>query len=154
MVIIIITINQKYISYCIIYNTIGNNFYFLNRQSLLSKVDKEDGFDAIISAAMKDNTRCLFKKCKASITTLGQRCDFCSHVYCLSHHIPEVHGCGGQAKRHAQAMIVKDGVLYRGSGRPSKKPDPNKKAYLERKLHKKLTDMTTDRTKAKKKDKH
>uniref|UniRef100_A0A3Q3BD26 DNA-binding protein SMUBP-2 n=1 Tax=Kryptolebias marmoratus TaxID=37003 RepID=A0A3Q3BD26_KRYMA len=105
----------------------------------------EDDFDALISAVMKADGVCSFVKCKASVLTLGQLCTFCNRQYCLSHHIPEVHGCGDKAKSHARMRISKEGVLYAGSGKKDKSVDPNKKAYLQRKLDSKLKDMATQR---------
>ncbi|XP_077372251.1 DNA-binding protein SMUBP-2 [Festucalex cinctus] len=112
-----------------------------------------DDFDALISAVVKADSVCSFVKCKASVLTLGQLCLFCNRQYCLSHHIPEVHGCGDKAKTHARMRISKEGVLYAGSGTKDKYMDPNKKAYLHRKLDSKLKDMATQRkTKNKEKD--
>ncbi|XP_019712745.1 DNA-binding protein SMUBP-2 isoform X2 [Hippocampus comes] len=112
-----------------------------------------DDFDALISAVVKADSVCSFAKCKASVLTLGQLCLFCNRQYCLSHHIPEVHGCGDKAKTHARMRISKEGVLYAGSGTKDKSMDPNKKAYLHRKLDSKLKDMATQRkTKNKEKD--
>jgi len=48
--------------------------------------------------------------------------------------------------------ISKEGVLYAGSGQKDKSMDPNKKAYLQRKLDSKLKDMSSQR-KTKVKDK-
>ncbi|XP_051918312.1 DNA-binding protein SMUBP-2 [Hippocampus zosterae] len=104
-----------------------------------------DDFDALISAVVKADSVCSFAKCKASVLTLGQLCLFCNRQYCLSHHIPEVHGCGDKAKTHARMRISKEGVLYAGSGTKDKSMDPNKKAYLHRKLDSKLKDMATQR---------
>ncbi|XP_061679004.1 DNA-binding protein SMUBP-2 isoform X2 [Syngnathoides biaculeatus] len=111
-----------------------------------------DDFDALISAVVKADSVCSFIKCKASVVTLGQLCLFCKRQYCLSHHIPEVHGCGEQAKIQARMRISKEGILYAGSGTKEKSMDPNKKAYLHRKLDSKLKDMATQR-KTKNKDK-
>ncbi|KAI3371259.1 hypothetical protein L3Q82_023878 [Scortum barcoo] len=72
--------------------------------------------------------------------------------YCLSHHIPEVHGCGEKAKSHARMRISKEGVLYAGSGKKDKSMDPNKKAYLQRKLDSKLKDMASQRKPKNKED--
>lgn len=47
--------------------------------------------------------------------------------------------------------ISKEGVLYAGSGKKDKSMDPNKKAYLQRKLDSKLKDMASQR-KPKKED--
>lgn len=41
--------------------------------------------------------------------------------------------------------ISKEGVLYAGSGRKDTSMDPNKKAYLHRKLDSKLKDMASQR---------
>ncbi|XP_039989614.1 DNA-binding protein SMUBP-2 [Xiphias gladius] len=105
----------------------------------------DDDFDTLINAVMKAESVCSFVKCKASVLTLGQLCLFCNRQYCLSHHIPEVHGCGDKAKAHARMRISKEGVLYAGSGKKDKSMDPNKKAYLQRKLDSKLKDMASQR---------
>lgn len=105
----------------------------------------DDDFDTLINAVVKAESVCSFVKCKASVLTLGQLCLFCNRQYCLSHHIPEVHGCGDKAKSHARMRISKEGVLYAGSGKKDKSMDPNKKAYLQRKLDSKLKDMASQR---------
>ncbi|XP_060779884.1 DNA-binding protein SMUBP-2 isoform X2 [Neoarius graeffei] len=112
----------------------------------------DDDFDALIDAVVKAESVCAFMKCKASVLTLGQLCAYCNRQYCLSHHIPEVHGCGDKAKAHARMRISREGVLYAGSGQKDKSMDPNKKAYLQRKLESKLNDMASQR-KTKSKDK-
>lgn len=112
----------------------------------------EDDFDALIAAAQKENTFCHFSGCKQRTSVLGQTCEFCSQRFCLTHHIPEVHGCGTRAKENARRVICREGVLYRGSGVPDKKPDPAKRNYLERKLEKKMGELEASR-KPKKKEK-
>ncbi|KAH0621033.1 hypothetical protein JD844_022038 [Phrynosoma platyrhinos] len=112
----------------------------------------EEDFDAMISAAIKADNTCGFSKCKASITTLGQLCLHCNKRYCLSHHIPEIHGCGEKAKAHARHKISREGVLYPGSGSKDKSLDPAKRAHLQRRLDKKLSELTSQR-KSKKKEK-
>lgn len=113
----------------------------------LQKIDNDD-FDALINAAQKIDRACSFKKCKTKISTLGQVCEFCQGVYCLTHHMPEIHGCGDAAKAQARTTI-KGGVLYRGSGVPDRLPDADRKAHLQKKLDKKLTDMSAQRNKKK-----
>ncbi|OXB59559.1 hypothetical protein ASZ78_010073 [Callipepla squamata] len=105
----------------------------------------EEDIDALISAAVKADNTCGFPHCKASVTTLGQLCPHCSRRYCLSHHIPEVHGCGDRAKAHARQWISREGVLYPGSNPKDKALDPNKRAHLQRRLDKKLSDLTNQR---------
>ena len=41
--------------------------------------------------------------------------------------------------------ISREGVLYAGSGKKDTSMDPNKKAYLQRKLDSKLKDMESKR---------
>lgn len=120
---------------------------------IASASTNDDDFDTLINAVIKADSVCSFIKCKASVLTLGQLCMFCNRQYCLSHHIPEVHGCGDKAKSHARMRISKEGVLYAGSGKKDTSMDPNKKAYLHRKLDSKLKDMASQRkTKSKEKD--
>ncbi|XP_062432389.1 DNA-binding protein SMUBP-2 [Rhea pennata] len=111
-----------------------------------------EDIDALISAAIKADNTCSFPCCKTSVTTLGQLCLHCSRRYCLGHHIPEVHGCGEKAKSHARQRISREGVLYPGSGSKDKSLDPAKRAQLQRRLDKKLNELTSQR-KSKKKDK-
>ncbi|NXC84785.1 SMBP2 protein, partial [Cercotrichas coryphoeus] len=117
----------------------------------IESVAGED-FDALISAAIKADRTCGFPHCKASVTTLGQLCHHCQRLFCLSHHIPEVHGCGEKAKAQARQRISREGFLYPGSGSKDKSLDPAKRAHLQRRLDKKLSELTSQR-KGKKKDK-
>lgn len=64
---------------------------------------------------------------------------------CNFSHFSQVHGCGDKAKSHARMRISREGVLYAGSGKKDTSMDPNKKAYLHRKLDNKLKDMATQR---------
>uniref|UniRef100_A0A8C3AB25 DNA-binding protein SMUBP-2 n=1 Tax=Cyclopterus lumpus TaxID=8103 RepID=A0A8C3AB25_CYCLU len=105
----------------------------------------DEDFDTLLDAVIKAERVCSFVRCKASVLMLGQLCLFCNRQYCLSHHIPEIHGCGDKAKSHARMRISKEGVLYAGSGKKDKSMDPNKKAYLQRKLDSKLKDMSSQR---------
>ncbi|NXP64496.1 SMBP2 protein, partial [Chloropsis cyanopogon] len=112
----------------------------------------EEDFDALISAAIKADRTCGFPRCKASVTTLGQLCHHCQRLFCLSHHIPEVHGCGEKAKAQARQRISREGILYPGSGSKDKSLDPARRAHLQRRLDQKLSELTSQR-KGKKKDK-
>ncbi|CAJ1056588.1 DNA-binding protein SMUBP-2 [Xyrichtys novacula] len=123
----------------------GKNRTKAGASDIAAAASPDDDFDALINAVKKADSVCSFVKCKASVLTLGQLCLFCNRQFCLSHHIPEVHGCGDKAKSHARMRISKEGVLYAGSGKKDKSMDPNKKAYLQRKLDSKLKDMASQR---------
>lgn len=106
----------------------------------------EEDFDALVSAVVKADNTCSFIKCSASTTTLGQFCIHCSRRYCLSHHLPEIHGCGEKARAHARQRISREGVLYAGSGTRDRALDPAKRAQLQRRLDKKLGELSSQRT--------
>lgn len=110
----------------------------------MNNVDNDD-IDALIATVQKMDNFCCFKKCKTSVQTLCNVCNFCQGRYCMSHHMPEIHGCGDAARADARAKISKEGVLYRGSGVPDKKPDAAKKAHLQKKLDHKLEEMSAKR---------
>lgn len=109
------------------------------------KESTEDDFDSLIAAAIKLDNSCAFIKCKVKTHVLGQTCKFCGHRFCMSHGMPEIHGCGQLAKIQARITLSKEGKIYPGSGVPTKKIDPNKRMHLERKLNKKITEMSNHR---------
>ncbi|XP_075423760.1 DNA-binding protein SMUBP-2 isoform X2 [Ascaphus truei] len=104
-----------------------------------------ESFDALIAATVKADSTCGFTKCKASVVTVGDFCVHCKKLFCLSHHIPEVHGCGEKAKADARTRISREGVIYAGSGSKDKSVDPTKRAHLHRKLDKKINELTSQR---------
>ncbi|XP_033917503.1 DNA-binding protein SMUBP-2 isoform X2 [Melopsittacus undulatus] len=114
--------------------------------------EAEEDFDALISAAVRADNTCAFPRCKTSITSMGQLCHHCQRRFCLSHHIPEVHGCGDKAKAQARQRIHREGILYPGSGSKDHSLDPAKRAHLQRRLDQKLSELTSQR-KSKKRDK-
>uniref|UniRef100_A0A8C5LCH1 DNA-binding protein SMUBP-2 n=1 Tax=Jaculus jaculus TaxID=51337 RepID=A0A8C5LCH1_JACJA len=119
-----------------------------------SALPAEEDLDALLSAVVKADNTCSFPKCSASTVTLGQLCQHCGRRYCLSHHLPEIHGCGEKARAHARQRISREGILYAGSGTKDRALDPAKRAQLQRRLDKKLGELTSQRTsKKKEKDK-
>ncbi|XP_056382691.1 DNA-binding protein SMUBP-2 [Hyla sarda] len=127
-----------------------------------SKIDKKpaaenldaDNFDALIASVVKADSTCGFAKCKSSVVTVGEFCVHCNKRYCLSHHIPEVHGCGDRAKAKARIRISSEGVIYAGSGYKDHSLDPTKKAHLHRKLDKKINELSNQRKVKKEKCRH
>ncbi|NXN16591.1 SMBP2 protein, partial [Indicator maculatus] len=111
----------------------------------------EEDIDALISAAVRADSTCGFPPCRASVTVLGQLCPHCRRRYCLSHHMPEVHGCGEKAKAQARQRLSREGILYPGSGSKDKSLDPARRAHLQQRLDKKLNELTSQR-KGKKKE--
>ncbi|XP_018424863.1 PREDICTED: DNA-binding protein SMUBP-2-like [Nanorana parkeri] len=104
-----------------------------------------DSFDSLLAEAVKADNTCGFGKCKASVVTVGNFCILCNKRFCLSHHIPEVHGCGERVKARARARISREGVIYAGSGHKDHSLDPTKKAHLQRKIDKKINELSNQR---------
>ncbi|XP_068004608.1 DNA-binding protein SMUBP-2 isoform X2 [Melanerpes formicivorus] len=105
----------------------------------------EEDIDALISAAVRADSTCGFPACRASVTVLGQLCPHCRRRYCLSHHIPEVHGCGEKAKAQARQRLSREGILHPGSGSRDKALDPGRRAHLQQRLDRKLSELTSQR---------
>ena len=99
----------------------------------------EENFDKLLVSFTKLDTQCAFDGCKQSIRTLGQLCKCCERTYCLSHHIPEIHGCCEAAKLRARQLASKP-----KSSKP-KALDATRKGQLHRKLDKKLDEMSEQR---------
>ncbi|XP_012613016.2 DNA-binding protein SMUBP-2 isoform X1 [Microcebus murinus] len=110
----------------------------------------EEDFDALVSAAVRADNTCGLPACTASVATLGQLCQLCGRRYCFRHHLPEVHGCGERARAHARQRISREGVLYAGSGTKDRSLDPAKRAQLQRRLDKKLGELSGQRASRKK----
>ena len=105
---------------------------------------QEEDLDKLLASFTKLDTQCAYETCKQSIRTLGQMCKCCERIYCLSHHIPEVHGCGEAAKIRAKQLSSQP-----KSAKP-KASDASRRAQLHRKLDKKLDDMSEQRRTKKK----
>lgn len=107
--------------------------------------EEEEDFDSLINKFVKDNNTCSEPRCKTPTSVIFQLCPFCRRTFCLAHHMAEVHGCGPLARQHARTVISREGVLYPGSGVPSKKPSEDKRKQLERKLAKKMDNFNSKR---------
>lgn len=58
---------------------------------------------------------------------------------------PQIHGCGERARAHARQRISREGILYAGSGTKDRSLDPAKRAQLQRRLDKKLDELSGQR---------
>ena len=124
-----------------------------NKNQSSSGSTESDDIDSILDEFKKLNNSCGYTvdKCKNSIKTLGQKCEFCGLIFCLTHHMAEVHGCGDAVRIKARRDQAKYAV---GGASSCSKPKPMKsgaKAHVQRKLDKKLDELQTDRKKKNKK---
>ncbi|XP_066946913.1 DNA-binding protein SMUBP-2-like isoform X2 [Macrobrachium rosenbergii] len=115
------------------------------KKNKITQSAEEEDFDSILEKFTKENNTCSQPKCKTPTTVIFQLCPFCRKTFCLSHHMAEIHGCGEQARRHARMMVSQEGVLYPGSGVPSKKPSEEKRKQMQKKLEKKMGDLESQR---------
>ncbi|CAG5120567.1 unnamed protein product, partial [Candidula unifasciata] len=112
---------------------------------ILSKIDDDD-FEGLIASITELDSKCAFKKCKTLTNTLGRNCEYCTRRFCLTHLMPEIHGCGDAVRTAARRIISRDGVLHSGSGVPNKKPNQARRAQLESKMEKKLGELAGKRS--------
>ncbi|RWS17111.1 DNA-binding protein SMUBP-2-like protein [Dinothrombium tinctorium] len=110
----------------------------------------EENFDELIATFTKLDKICAFNECKSKTSVLGQSCSFCKRNFCISHSMPEVHGCEDAARAHAKSTFRKVGKLNAGLGYSSQKTDPLTRKQLEKQLEKKVNEMVEKR-KAKRK---
>jgi len=120
-------------------------------RGLKAVVDKEKAFkdmtdDEALEAALADKDNCHFPGCKYITTYNSHLCALCKFKYCVKHRLPETHGCAEAARKRAQAQ---KNTSSNSSGQPKKKLTAANRAYLERKLHQKIEQSETDRSKKK-----
>lgn len=111
-----------------------------------SNKKEEEDVDKILSEFRQMDGICNYATCRTAITLLGQLCQQCNRRFCLSHHLPEVHGCGDAVRRQVRSMTIQQGFISAGSlAAKPKALDSAKRAHLQRRLDKKIQDMSTKR---------
>ena len=98
-----------------------------------------DDLDSMLAELSLSDSTCKYSNCKKSVNYVSQRCSFCSGRFCMAHGVPEIHGCGAAAKRHARHEAVSHGP------KSKKTLDPNKRGHLQRRLDKKIEEATSGR---------
>ncbi|CAM1154260.1 Uncharacterised protein g11143, partial [Pycnogonum litorale] len=70
------------------------------KKRLSDNNDDDDDLDGLIAAISKVDKTCAL--CKRALSLLAQKCEHCNRQFCLSHVMPEIHGCGTSAKAKAR----------------------------------------------------
>lgn len=104
----------------------------------------EDDIEGLLAAARCIDNICTYVKCKAKMSTLGQKCRHCARMFCLTHGMPEIHGCGLTAKMEARQKMRKDMATKLNANALSVK-GKDSRVGIERKLDKKLQEMANER---------
>lgn len=72
--------------------------------------NSEDDLDSLLAEMTLSDSICNYANCRKKVNMIGLRCQFCGRRYCMEHGIPEVHGCGEEAKRYARKAQHKPGI--------------------------------------------
>jgi len=75
------------------------------------------------------------------VQIMGRICPFCKLKYCLNHGMPEVHGCGEDARKQAREDWLKEKKKPDGTVRTSAPQNPltgERRDMLAHKLQKKI----------------
>ncbi|XP_077549705.1 DNA-binding protein SMUBP-2-like isoform X2 [Haemaphysalis longicornis] len=113
--------------------------------------EAEEDFDELISKVIAADRTCGFDRCGEKLHTVlagtGGPCPFCRRGFCFKHALPEVHGCGEEARAHARA------AWHRSRGGTVAPPHtkPEKKAQVRKALGQQLAQMAESRKKQTKK---
>ncbi|XP_077978180.1 DNA-binding protein SMUBP-2-like [Glandiceps talaboti] len=110
------------------------------KKPIATNMEEED-LDKLLQDVMKTDNTCHFYGCKESTRTLGQTCQCCHKLYCFTHHMAEIHGCGNRAKHLARQQLHKQ----TSSSTKDKTSDPAKRANLQRKMDKKMNELSEKR---------
>ncbi|XP_070564709.1 LOW QUALITY PROTEIN: DNA-binding protein SMUBP-2-like [Ptychodera flava] len=102
---------------------------------------QNDDIDKLLEQVTKRDYLCNSSGCKESTRTFGQTCEFCKKMYCFSHHMAEVHGCGVQAKQSARRR-AQGNAMKTSKDKPL---DPAARANLQRKMDKKMNEFADKR---------
>jgi len=82
-----------------------------------------------------DNKKCKYDACKTLVQINGSICKFCRYKFCYTHILPETHGCGDEAKKHARAAWLAQNAPGANNTKPLKE---DKRQYLQKKLQDKI----------------
>lgn len=116
------------------------------KENKLMSMDADASLDDLLQAAQQQDNVCNAQRCKMKISLLGQTCSFCNRRYCFEHSMPEVHGCGDQARKEMR----KTHLTTHSNPKPvyeNSTISKDKRPYLERKLQEKINSKETQRKK-------
>lgn len=100
------------------------------------KKQEPEDFDSVIAEFQEKHKRCSWTNCRIAVALLGVTCVHCKQRFCISHGLPEMHGCGVAACKAAKHEFRHP--------KPAK-PDLLKRSAMSKKLEKKLTKMAEER---------
>lgn len=105
------------------------------------KKQEPEDFDSVIAEFQEMDKRCSWSSCRIPTDLVGLTCTYCKQRFCISHGLPEIHGCGEAARKSAKHEFHHPKPV---------KPDLLKRSCLSKKLEKKLIQMAEERKSQKK----
>lgn len=106
-----------------------------------------DDLDSLLEEMKEKDRKCNFPGCKKSANHLGIKCPFCKGRFCMTHNMAEVHGCEENARRHARQELEKQ--LRGNDSKGKRKLDPTRRVQLQKRLDKKIDDLSSGRQRKK-----
>lgn len=100
--------------------------------------------DVLQTVRQLDNT-CDFARCKVKTSLIFQDCKLCDQRFCMKHQLPEVHGCGGAARKTERSEFLKPRTIPISA---ALRRNEQKDAHAR--LEQKLKDMSLARQKVRK----
>eukprot|EP00474_Spongospora_subterranea_P009554 CRZ10012.1 hypothetical protein [Spongospora subterranea] len=108
----------------------------------VGSVSVEDEIDEFFLSAGIKVGQCSHSSCMKSTKTVSIVCQFCKLAFCISHGLPEVHGCGTSAQAKGKVEWIKE-------CRSGKPPSKNQMNLLRSNLKKKVSSFEDGRSKKK-----
>ncbi|XP_056639147.1 DNA-binding protein SMUBP-2 [Diorhabda sublineata] len=112
----------------------GTNRKKREDKDLLEAVNSKN-LDEVLEKVKAIDFRCPFQKCKNKTKDFSIDCKFCKCRFCISHGLPEIHGCGEAVKREERAKMV----------HPVRQVSQQKSSENAAKLTKKLKQLQLER---------
>lgn len=77
-----------------------------NKEKDLQKATSSNNLDKVLENVKKVDNTCSFTKCKNRTTDFAIECKYCSGIFCTTHGLPEIHGCGEAVRREEKRMFL------------------------------------------------
>ena len=106
-----------------------------NGKTVAAAADDDDDDMALLDAIVAAAGSCPVIHCSKSTKTTGATCAHCRLRFCYDHGMPEVHGCGNDARSGARKAWLEGGGAAAHSGGQAK---PKNRDVLKRELDKKI----------------
>lgn len=113
----------------------------VNLVETFTAIEVNNNLDNVLENVKQLDNTCDFVTCRSKTTLIGHDCPLCTQRFCMKHRLPEVHGCGGSAKKQERAEFM------RIPPKPTPKQVVKDHNMAQKRLEKKLKEMSLSRKK-------